>query len=303
MGTLEESALTIVPESAPVLKRTAAEIRADVNLIQEVLKAVMKKDVHYGIIPGTPKPTLYKPGAEKILMTFMLGAKPHQIEDLSTPDETRYRVTMVVFHQVTEKVMGYGVGECSSSETKYKWIAPVCDAEFNETPEDRRREKWTKGREKPFKKKQIRPNLQDTSNTILKMAKKRALVDAALTCTGASDVFDQDIEDLPPELRQTMADHPPLPAMPGRASEKAAAAPAAPVDGEDAYDSTEDPPPPAAAAPASRKAPDLSKSKKMSARFDAPCKRCQKMIHAGDIMIYVTDGSDKGAYHESCARA
>jgi hypothetical protein len=35
------------------------------------------------------------------------------------------------------------------------------------------------------------------------MGKKRALVDAVLTVTGASDIFDQDLEDLPPELRQS----------------------------------------------------------------------------------------------------
>ncbi len=35
---------------------TAAEIRAQVNTVQEVMKAVMKDGTHYGVIPGTPKP-------------------------------------------------------------------------------------------------------------------------------------------------------------------------------------------------------------------------------------------------------
>jgi hypothetical protein len=34
------------------------------------------------------------------------------------------------------------------------------------------------------------------ANTVLKMAKKRALVDGVLTATAASDAFDQDLEDL-----------------------------------------------------------------------------------------------------------
>ncbi|WP_418719751.1 hypothetical protein [Bilophila wadsworthia] len=40
-------------------------------------------------------------------------------------------------------------------------------------------------------------NPADYYNTCLKMAKKRALVDAVLTCTAASDIFTQDIEDEP----------------------------------------------------------------------------------------------------------
>jgi len=38
------------------------------------------------------------------------------------------------------------------------------------------------------------------ANTILKMAKKRAQVDAVITATAASDIFTQDIEDLPDEV-------------------------------------------------------------------------------------------------------
>ena len=39
-------------------------------------------------------------------------------------------------------------------------------------------------------------NPADHYNTVLKMAKKRALVDAVLTTTAASDIFTQDLEDL-----------------------------------------------------------------------------------------------------------
>jgi len=35
---------------------TAGDVRKQVNLIQEVMEAVMKKDEHYGIIPGCKKP-------------------------------------------------------------------------------------------------------------------------------------------------------------------------------------------------------------------------------------------------------
>jgi len=48
-------------------------------------------------------------------------------------------------------------------------------------------------------------DLADTYNTVLKMAKKRALVDATLTATAASDIFTQDLEDYtPPEVAEAV---------------------------------------------------------------------------------------------------
>ncbi len=44
-------------------------------------------------------------------------------------------------------------------------------------------------------------NPADNYNTVLKMAKKRALVDAVLTATAASDIFTQDLEDITREHR------------------------------------------------------------------------------------------------------
>lgn len=203
-----------VRESTPL---TAVQIRAQVNLIQEVMQAVMKKDVHYGVIPGTPKPTLYKPGSEKILSTFRIGVKP-VIEDLSTADEVRYRVSAEGFDQQTGALLGAGIGECSSSEEKYKWRRPVCDEEFNEAPEDRKRNVWKRGQSGNYQQKQIRTNPADVANTILKMAKKRAQIDMTLTVTAASDVFDQDLEDMPEELRQAAAEQKPPIAEPQKKS-------------------------------------------------------------------------------------
>ena len=178
---------------------TAADIKAGVQLIQQVMESVMIKDVHYGTIPGTPKPTLYKAGSEKILTTFRIAAYPKEVEDLSTYDEARFRVKVHGIHQTTGMLIGVGIGECSSMEEKYKWRKPVCDQEFNETPEDRRRAVWKKGKDgaPPYQAKQIRTQPADVANTVLKMAKKRAQIDMTLTATAASDVFDQDLEDLP----------------------------------------------------------------------------------------------------------
>lgn len=181
---------------------TAQQIQANARLIQDVMKSVMKKDVHYGTVPGCgDKPTLLKPGAEKILSTFRVAAFP-EIQDLSTSDSIRFRIiTKGVYTGNGAPVeLGAGVGECSSDEEKYKWRKAV-GKEYDETPEDRKRKKWKKGGYgKPeYQEVQVRTNPSDLANTILKMAKKRSIVDLTLTVTAASDCFNQDIEDLPAE--------------------------------------------------------------------------------------------------------
>jgi hypothetical protein len=177
--------------------QTAVEIRAQVNLIQEVMRAVMKENTHYGIIPGCQKPSLWKPGAEVLFATFRVSVDP-TVEDLSTRDEARFRVTArgVSTHGVP---LGSAVGEASSDEEKYKWREVVCLEEWDGTPEDRRRLKWKRGNPRAYSIQQVRTNIADCRNTILKMAVKRAYVALALQVTAASDIFTQDIEDIPEE--------------------------------------------------------------------------------------------------------
>lgn len=184
---------------------TAGDVRAHVNLIQQVMQGVMKKDTHYGVIPGCKQPSLYKAGSEVLLTTFRIAVVP-EVEDLSTPDEIRYRVSAKGVHQTTGIVIGVGVGECSTNEDKYKWRAAVCKEEFDATPENRRRIKYGKKSKQNggghYTIMQVRTEPADLANTVLKMAKKRAQIDLTLTGTAASDIFTQDVEDLPDELRE-----------------------------------------------------------------------------------------------------
>jgi hypothetical protein len=204
------ASLVTVPSAALEKSATAVDIRAQVNLIQEVMHAVMKDGTHFGTIPGTDKPTLFKAGAEKILMTFRIAAQASTIDDLSTPDEIRYRVTVRGVSQGTGVTLGEGVGECSSNEEKYRWRRPVHTNEYAAAPADRRREKWTRAGDTW---QQVRTEPADVANTILKMAHKRALVAMTLVVTAASDVFTQDIEDVPEELRDAAAETKPKPKM------------------------------------------------------------------------------------------
>lgn len=191
----ELSPVPYVPESQWLSKEA---IVARINKIHEVAKSVMKKDVHYGTVPGAKKQSLWKPGAELLLSTFRIARKV-LVTDLSTDDEVRYRVECQGTDCFSGVYLGSGIGECSSNEEKYKWRRAVCHEEFNATPEDRRRLKWKTGKEN-YTEKQVRMNPCDLVNTIVKMATKRAMIDLALVVTAASDIFTQDIEDLPEEF-------------------------------------------------------------------------------------------------------
>lgn len=262
---------------------TAQEIQANARLIQEVMKAVMKDKIHYGTVPGCgDKPTLLKPGAEKILSTFRIAVFP-EIKDLSGMDSIRYQViTKGVFTgNGTPVELGCGVGECSSEEEKYKWRKAV-GKEFDETPEDRKRKKWKKGGYgKPdYQEAQVRTNPADLANTILKMAKKRSIVDLTLTVTAASDCFSQDIEDLPAEYvaeeesQATEISMPKPKDTPQQASE-------APKEAEN------------------RPLPDGFKI--IKAKYDGLCKSkdCGKEIRAGADIAF---SKERGTFHPDCAQ-
>jgi len=172
-------------------------MHAHVQRVQQVMSAVMKPDTHYGKIPGTgDKPTLLKPGAEVLCLTFHI-APSYRTVDLSVVDRdgemsvARYRVTCTGTHQGSSIALGEGVGECSSNEAKYKWRKAVNNDEFENTPIDRRRIKFGAN----YNQQQVRTDAADIANTVLKMASKRALIAMVLNVTAASDMFTQDLDD------------------------------------------------------------------------------------------------------------
>jgi hypothetical protein len=170
-------------------------VMARVQLIHTVMEKVMQKDTHYGVIPGSSKPSLLKPGAEVLATTFQLA--PSITTDIQRSEDAIRVTAHVSLHSVQSGLfLGEGVGECSTGEEKFKWRSSVSDEEFNSVPEDKRRIAYKKSKSGPYTVKQVRQNPDDMANTVLKMAKKRAFVDAILTVTGASDIFTQDVEDM-----------------------------------------------------------------------------------------------------------
>ena len=215
----------------PSMSLTPQEMAGQVSLIQSVMNQVMKKGDHWDVIPGTDKPALLKPGAEKLCLTFRLSPS----YDVQTVHMDRGHreviVTCTLTHISTGQVFGQGLGSCSTMESKYRWrkgeiVCPECGQSAVIKGAEQFGGGWLCWKKKggcgkkwgddKFSLDQLsrveNEDIADTYNTVLKMAKKRAQVDACLTAVGASDIFTQDIEEDAQPTQQPKANPGPPPA-------------------------------------------------------------------------------------------
>ena len=185
------------PRTVGIMRPTvtpAAMIEAHKEISELITKA-LESGKDYGTIPGAgDKPTLLKPGAERLAAAF--GTLPRysivaqdidhdrvvpwakrkkvwhnkfkgdksfdwQQENGESLGLYRYVIRCELVRRDEGTIVGDGLGSCSTMESKYV---------------DRPR---------------------DCENTVLKMAQKRALVAAVLNAFGLSDRFTQDVEDQP----------------------------------------------------------------------------------------------------------
>jgi hypothetical protein len=172
-----------------------SEVKHQVQLIQQVMRDVMKDGTHFATIPGCDKPALLKPGSEKLILTFHLAPKYEEISVIESDDLISYRIRCILTHQQTGITMGEGLGACNSREKKYK-TRTINEKKANEDEKSReltRKEKT--GQYGKYTELTILSDPWEIQNTLYKMACKRALVAAVLNATAASDIFTQDIED------------------------------------------------------------------------------------------------------------
>lgn len=92
-----------------------------------IRKNVLVEGEDYGAIVGDGKPTLLKPGAEKLASAFMLSSDL-RIESIVENWETGlfyYRYRCILTHRETGQVWGSGIGSCSTQEEKYgyRWVS------------------------------------------------------------------------------------------------------------------------------------------------------------------------------------
>lgn len=164
------------PETKPVtaVRRsgmTVEEAKIFNDEMKQFIDTVLVSGVDYGIIPNCSKPSLLKSGAEKILTFLGLVARTeiiNRIEDYNTGFFS-YEVKVYVIDEFTGIIKGTGIGAANTKESRY-----------------------AKG------------NVFNYQNVVLKMAKKRALVDTALNVGNLSACFTQDVEDM--DIKQERPD-------------------------------------------------------------------------------------------------
>jgi hypothetical protein len=142
--------------------RALQDLQTQRGQLREFIKSQLVREVDFGLIPGTPKACLFKPGAEKLAKLFRLGSRIVSSErEMSKEDNfAMFTYRVEVFHLPTGSAIAQCEGSANSQEKKYK----------------------------------TRPAM-DMINTLQKMAQKRAYVGAIIVATGASDFFTQDVED------------------------------------------------------------------------------------------------------------
>lgn len=146
-----------------ITRESVKEMAEQRQLLNEFIASQLVKDVDFGTIPGCPKPSLFKPGAEKLQNIFKLGSriiKQNKTLDLDA-GFAMFEYTVEVYDLRSGIAIGQCEGSCNSLENKYKNV--------------------------PF---------GNVINTLQKMAQKRAFVGVIINSTCASDFFSQDLEDL-----------------------------------------------------------------------------------------------------------
>lgn len=125
----------------------------------------LKRDVDFGVIPKTKKPSLYKSGAEKIVMAYGLLQHYRMESKIETTDPKNPFFMYTVECQLVKIVNGQeyvftsGFGSSNTMEARNGMNTA-----------------W------------------NAANSTLKMAEKRALTAAAISISGMSDLFTMDIE-------------------------------------------------------------------------------------------------------------
>lgn len=185
----ENKAIQVVNSTSLIANVQNAELVSRANAFNEFkdfIRAELKDGVDYGIIPKVDKPCLFKAGGEKAQM--LLGLTPqykllhrefipnqkHEYKawnDTTKKYETKESIrnyycwewSCELWHGDVK--VGEGVGAGNSEERKF-----VSQYEKGENP-------------------------NSLANTIMKLSKKRAFMDAILGVSGLSDLFTQDLDE------------------------------------------------------------------------------------------------------------
>ena len=274
--SIEGESRELAPYSTPTGIRALAEltdaefernleaIRKGQERIKRMQTALLVDKVDYGNVPGVDKPSLGKPGAEKFTLAYNCTAELTQTlhvgDGIATPPIAYDARCLLHLGTFDGPVIGVGFGTCSSWEAKYRYrkaerVCPNCGMPAVIKGKEEYGggwlcwnkkggcgSKWSAG--DPEIEGQTAGNVEnpdpwDLANTLMKMAEKRAHVDAVLRSFAASGIFTQDMEENVPAEEPRSA---PVGAVVTPAPTLAQAAPRATESDEEAQSGVSTPP-------------------------------------------------------------
>ena len=193
---------------------TTEYLIAHLEAIHDLKKRAMIEGIDYGVTPGTKsKPTLFKPGAEKLQMRFGLSPRFATTKTYSADGHLSVETTCFISGQF----VGEADSSCSTRESKYAWrtgarLCPRCGKDSIIKGKDEYGGGWI-----CFAKRGgcgakftdadtsitgqqagrvVNPDLADSYNTVIRMAQKRAYVGAIRLACCCSSLFDEEIPGL-----------------------------------------------------------------------------------------------------------
>lgn len=180
MSKVVETSAVVLSDnnSLPVTRQDLKAVSERRAIIKEFVNKQLKKgsdsDGDYAVIKGTKKPTLLKPGAEKLCQLFGLRVEINEMPPIidHNGNFAMFSHKASVYHIRSGEKLAECIGSCNSKEKKYATRAV-----------------W-KGNEKHEEETPI----YDILNTLSKMSQKRAFVGVVVQATGASDFFTHDID-------------------------------------------------------------------------------------------------------------
>ncbi len=177
--TIREVAEVFNP-SLPITRGMLDDMTEQRKLLKEFVSSQLRKNVDYGVVPGTKKPCLFKPGGEKIRGLFGLNVT---VDCTGNHLDRNGNFAMYTYKAKVfrgEHLIAECEGSTNSQEQKYK---------------ERKVWRYDEKLKKKVEIKEATP-VCDILNTLQKMAQKRAFVGAVILAVGASDFFTQDIDDI-----------------------------------------------------------------------------------------------------------
>ncbi len=199
------------------VQSAVAETLASITAFQDLVRSSLNDPHDFTQLPGTDRFTLLKPGAEKIVKLVACADLYEVVEQIADWDRPLFAYVVkcrLVSMRDSTVIWSEGLGECNTHEPKYRYryakrSCPECH--YEPVLKSKDRPEWFCwqsrggcGATYPLDDPAIadqklgripNPDPAELRNTMLKMAKKRALVDAALSVASLSDLFTQDLED------------------------------------------------------------------------------------------------------------